>query len=68
MCTSILLKVQSMIMFYLEVNGIAASRSMSRAHAITQAAAGHQQRPDAVVWLMRNDRATGRGIAVERLY
>ena len=68
MCVGILLKVQSTIMFYLEVNGIAASRSMSRARAIAQAAVGHQQRPDAVVWLMRDDRATGRSIAVERLY
>jgi hypothetical protein len=55
-------------MFYLQVNGLAASRMMSRARAVAQAAIGHAQRPDAVVWLMKDDRKTGRSMQVERLY
>ena len=55
-------------MFYLEVNGIAASRSMSRKRAVAQAATGHALRPDAVVWLMSEDRATGRAVPEVELY
>ena len=55
-------------MYFLQVNGIAASRTMSRVRALQAAAVGHTSRPDAIVWLMREDRKSGRSVAVERLY
>jgi hypothetical protein len=55
-------------MFYLEVNGLAATGYMSRQKALAAAERGHADRPDAVVFLMKDDRKTGKAVTVQKLY
>ena len=55
-------------MFYLQVNGLAATGYMTRKAALEAAERGHLDRPDAVVALMKDDRKTGKAVTVARLY
>jgi hypothetical protein len=55
-------------MFYLQVNGLAATGYMTRANALAAADRGHADRPDASVILMKDDRKTGKAVTVAKLY
>lgn len=55
-------------MFYLQVNGLAATGYMTRAKALAAAERGHADRPDAAVLLMKDDRKTGKALTVAKLY
>jgi len=56
-------------MFYLQVNGLAQTGLTSRAAALEAAQKGHSQRPDAVVVLMKANKADPRkDREVARLY
>lgn len=56
-------------MFYLQVNGLAQTGLMSKAAALEAAKQGHQERPDAVVVLMKANRTDSRkDQEVQRLY
>ena len=54
--------------FYLQVNGIAATAEGTRKRCLDLAERGHQQRPDAIVELMKLDPKTNNVALVERLY
>jgi len=54
--------------FYLQVNGLAATAEGTRKRCIELAERGHQQRPDAVVKLMKYDKKTDADIFIKRLY
>ena len=54
--------------FYLQVNGIAATAEGTRKRCIELAERGHQQRPDAVVELMKFDPKTNKETLIQRLY
>jgi hypothetical protein len=55
-------------MFYLQVNGLAATAQGTKKRCLELAARGHQQRPDAIVELMKLDPKTLTSALVERLY
>jgi hypothetical protein len=56
-------------MFYLQVNGLAQTGLMSKAAALEAAERGHSDRPDAVVVLMKANRADSRkDKEVQRLF
>jgi hypothetical protein len=54
--------------FYLQVNGLAATAEGTRKRCMELAERGHQQRPDAVVKLMKYDHKTNTDIFVQHLY
>lgn len=49
-------------LYYIEVNGLAASKDQSGAACQRQAARGVEQRPDAVVYIVQVDPNTGREV------
>jgi len=55
-------------MFYLQVNGLAATAEGTKKRCLKLAERGHQQRPDAVVCLMKFDPKTGADTFIERLF
>jgi len=54
--------------WYLQVNGIAATGHYTKAKVLKMAAIGHQQRPDAVVDLVKFDPRTNSDVETTRLY
>lgn len=54
--------------YFLRVNGIAATGHYTKAKVLKMAAIGHQQRPDAVVDLVKFDTRTNTDVETTRLY
>ena len=54
--------------FYLRVNGVAATLLRTKAKCLQMAEAGHKDRPDAIVELVRFDPITHTDTVITRLY